>query len=58
MRFGGGDEVKVKWDKELGLLILEARGQKETLTAESRWKDEVYLCVCLFYSGDSVSLLG
>lgn len=27
--FCGGEQVKVKWDKELGLLEVEARGQKE-----------------------------
>lgn len=47
----------LKWDKNIELLEISSKGSKETIRFENRWNQEVYLCVCLFYSKDKVSIL-
>ena len=47
----------LKWNKNMELVELISRKSKETIRFENKWNEEVYLCVCLFYKGDKVSIL-
>lgn len=57
IKYCSKDTVKIKWDKLKSFLEFSCSGERETVNLGLQWDLDIYLCIVLFYKGDSIQLL-
>ena len=46
----------MKWNKDSGVLEAQESEHKVVFRLENSWKQQIFLCVCLYYKGDRVTI--